>query len=401
MSLAPIVNSPPFSTLPPADSHDEDDKQAKTAMVPRALALNDDAEILSCSTAHSGSVPPIGSNFSVTGGGASITQAPATHVAARPTGRVVLEALENTPSGPITGLGGDRAPGADSIGSHDNHSSKMPLSSSLLSGEGGGGAGLEAELPFFSKDVGGSDGGDDVGGGIGDRTSEAKRVGAMGGETNASEAGGGGDTARNDADIKSGNVGDGTDEDFGNGGGGVSNNNGLHEPLNLIVTPAKEQAAAAGLPNGSPKPRISTTGAGGRPIKLIHSPVENGSNARTGGGSFVGLRSLPEFFKRNGSKVGLFRKGGDEGSRYTDEDTRKTGGKWSMLYSSRSKGGDVEDDQLGKDEDFLASERARKNWRVLRAVFMALGKFFLPSDFSGTRKRPAIGPTNGVGMLLI
>ncbi len=367
-------------------------------MVPRALALNDDAEVFSYSTPYSGSVTPTGSNFSVTpaaassstfptpqtGGSVSIAQETATPAASRPTGRVVLEALETTPSGPVVGFGSRPAAGADlfggSISSNENGSSKKSLSPSLLppttetgavAGVGEGGLALDTGLHHFSQGV--SDGA-----GIGNPTSEATGGAAVGDKTNPNEA--------DNGNIKSGNDEDANNGNRGNRGGGGRRSSGdskepaIPAPLPLAVSPAKEEAAADSARRSRdefPKPRVSSTGAGGRPIKLIHSHAENGPSVRSTGGSFVGLRSIPVFFQRNGSKAGLWRNSTQEGSRRTDESSaRKTGGKWSMLYSSRSKAGENEDDQPGTVEEHLAMERAKKNWRVVRAVFMALGRIF-------------------------
>lgn len=352
MSLAPIISSPPggdhhshhhqpLSALSTVESYDNAD-QAALATVPRALALNDE-DILSCSSPHSSLVTANGSSISITpttptapaGSSSPTAETAATLTPTRPTGRVVLQALKTTPGGAATSahLGGTAASG---VYSKDNDSNKQ-LSPSRLppteaAEEVSGAFKMETQLSLHgvAGDCGGSTG----------PTGEACR-GAVSSKT----------------------VSDKSDDDRGENDGDSSPETLLTPPpLALPVSPGNSGAAADCaelLSDASTKPQGSMTGAGGRPT-IIRSPSGGIVPVHR---SFAGLSSIPSFFQRAESKASIW------GADAREQSSKK----WSMMYSAQScKTVDYEDDPLGLDG--YDSERARRNWRVLRAVFMALGK---------------------------
>ena len=348
MSLAPIVSSPPsgdhqshhqhpISALSPVESFEDHENQAERATVPRAMVLNDD-DVLSYSSLHSSRVTAIGSSSSIAQAGSSspTSQAAATPTPTRPSGRVVLQALETSPNGVATGvhLGGAAAGGVCSNFDSDSNNRLLSPPSRLPPSQTAEEASDEFETDAHLS-LHGSTG----------RTTEACGA-AVNGLT---------DPSRSDAD-RVGNDDDGNDD---------KNDDGslvLPAPLALSVSPGNSGPAAdsaESLPEASVKPRNSTTGAGGRPT-IIHSP-SGGVESSPGRGFVTGISSI---FQRNASRNSLWER------MNTQEQSSK---KWSMLYSARSgKTVDYEDEPLGLDGH--DSERARKNWRVLRAVFMALGK---------------------------
>lgn len=350
MSLAPIVSSPPggdhhshhqqsFSALSPVErfqDHENEQNQAEMATVPRALAFNDD-DTLSCSSLHSSRVTRIGSNGSITlaaptapaGSGSPSTQAAAAMTPARPTGRIVLEALETSPGGAATSAHpGDAAAGVVSS-NFDNYSNSRLLSPSRLPPS------KAAEEPSGAIET------------------EAQR--SLHGSTDlAGEATVDGTTNPTGSDNNRG----GNDDDSS------SESLALLDPLALSLSPGSCGGATDSAelsPEASTKPRNSMTGAGGRPT-IIRSPTGDAEPARR---TLVGrLGSFSSVFQRKGSKANKW------GASDTREQSSK---KWSMLYSGRSgKSAEYEDEALGLDDHAL--EQARKRWRVLRAVFMALGK---------------------------
>lgn len=353
MSLAPIVSSPPggdhqvhhqqpISVLSPVESFEDHENQSEMATVPRALALNDD-DVLSCSSLHSSRVTAIDTNSSITsmtptapaGSGSPTSHAAATPTPTRPTGRVVLQALETSPNGAATSvhLGGAAAGGVCS--NFDSDSNSKLLSPSRLPPS------KPAEEEFDACEV---DAQLSLHGSTG-RTGEAR-----------------GAALNNATDPNRSDVGRGGIDDESSPESLV-----LPTPLTVCVSAGNLGASAdpAELsPDASAKLRNSTTGAGGRPT-IIRSP-SGGAESAPRRGFVAGLSSIPSFFQRNGSTASLW------GASDNREQSSK---KWSMLYSARSgKTMDYEDETLGLHPDGHDSERARKHWRVLRAVFMALGK---------------------------
>lgn len=346
MSLAPIVTSPPggdhgshhqqtFSALSPIESFENHANQAEMATVPRALALNEE-DIISCSSMHSSRVTRIGSSGSITlaapsapaGSGGPTAQAAATMTPPRPTGRVVLEVLETSPSGAATSVHRGGAADLDVLRNDNNSRLLSPSHPPPSMGEERASLAFGAEAQSFLH---GSNG----------ETGEARGAVARG-TTYPTRS----DDNRGENDDNS------SPESFA-----------LPAPLALSFSPGSCDVAAdpAELsPMAPTKARNSMTGAGGRPT-IIRSPSAGAEPTRR---SFAGFGSFPNFFQRNGSKANVW------GALGTREQSSK---KWSMLYSGQSgKSAEYEDEALGLDDD--ASERARRNWRVLRAVFMALGK---------------------------
>eukprot|EP00903_Cladosiphon_okamuranus_P010662 g10080.t1 len=349
MSLAPIVSSPPggdhhphhqqtFSVLSPVESfpdHETQENQAEMATAPRALVVNED-DILSCSSLHSSRVTRIGSNGSIAlapptapaGSGSPTAQAAATMAPTRPTCRVVLDVLETSPGGAATSvhLGGAAAGGMPR--NFDNDSNSKLLSPSILPSkvEEEASGGIETE---DQRSLHGST----------DRAGEA----AVDGMIHPTRP---------------------NDQRGGNDDGSSSSSLVLPDPVTLSLSPGGcdiDTDSAELSPGASTKPRNSTTGAGGRPT-IIRSPKGDAEPAHR---SFVArIGSFPSFFPRKGSKASMWGASGRE----------KSSKKWGMLYSGRSgKSVEDEDEALGLDDH--ASERARKHWRVLRAVFMSLGIF--------------------------
>lgn len=348
MPLAPIISS-----LPGGDHHSHhhqpasapstvesygNENQAETATVPRALALDDD-DTLSFSSAHSSRVTGMGSITSTitlttptapAGSSGAMPQTPAIRSAGRPTGRVLLQALETSPGGAPKSVHLGGAAGGDVVSNFDNESnSRLLLSPSRVLPTK---AAEEASGPFEAEPQPSLH---DVAGTYGSRTAVNNKT-----DSNKSE----GDRSENDGESSPGNL-------------------LLPAPLALSVASGNCGAAADSaevLSDSSTKPRSSMTGAGGLPT-ILHSPSGDAKPARR---NLSMLGAIPSFFQRAGSKV----------SSWGGSDTREQSSKkWSMLYSTRSgKTADYEDEPLGLDGYDI--ERARRNWRVLRAVFMALGK---------------------------
>ncbi|CAM9169930.1 unnamed protein product, partial [Scytosiphon promiscuus] len=155
----------------------------------------------------------------------------------------------------------------------------------------------------------------------------------------------------------------------------IDRNTSLRAPLQLSVSPLGEAA-----PDESAQPRDGTLGEKGRSTGA--NPQPNTSNSRS---SMVNLgsrlSSIPSFFQRVGGKVGHARASdsdSDFGANANNDDSGRKTGRWSVLSSARSYNTEDYDDCLVDEEENFAmydSERAKKNWRVVRAVFLALGIF--------------------------
>lgn len=357
MPLAPTIYSPPsgdhhsnhqqpFSAPSTVESY-ESHNQAEIATVPRALALNND-EVLSCSSLHSSGVLATSSSSALTPttptvpacSSSATAQAAMTLAPTRPTGRVVLQALETSPGegATIAHLGGAAA--GDAFSNFDDSKNRLlsptPLPPAQAAEEATGAMENETHLSLHCA------AGDGSASGSTNPTGEARGP-AVDRKTNP-----------NRCDYDHGE----TDDDDSS-----PESISLPAPLTMCVSSRNCKKAAESaelLPDAPTKPRVSMTGAGGRP-KIICSPSADTPSVRR---SFGPLDSITSFFQRNGSTSGLF------GASDAGEKSSK---KWSVLHSVRS-GKMLEYDEETSRADEHGSERAKRNWRVLRAVFMALGK---------------------------
>lgn len=120
------------------------------------------------------------------------------------------------------------------------------------------------------------------------------------------------------------------------------------------------------------------------PPQVIDTPGASGHAKKVEGllslarrGSFGMLRALPSFLRKGDSKAS-FRKGND--SRVSDNGDRETSSRWksSTCRSFLSGEGIARSNRVVPFNVFPIEHdhaRARRNWRVMRAVLMALGKW--------------------------
>lgn len=125
------------------------------------------------------------------------------------------------------------------------------------------------------------------------------------------------------------------------------------------------------LQDETPPQVIDTPGASGHPQKA------EGRFSLASRGSFGMLRALPSFLRKGDSKA-TFRKGSD--SRVLDNGDRETSSRWdSSTCRSFLSGEDKPwNNRVVNSKVFPVGHdhaRARKNWRVMRAVIIALGKW--------------------------
>lgn len=392
MSLAPVASSPPggdhnllfrrpSAALPgaAAASLSGHDKQSEVMMFPRALVYND-AEVVSDSPC-SGSVTAIDSINSITTPRA--TEASPTKpsnsnrptMAARPTGRVVLKALEAKEGGENISVrrdsnGGAEFPRDSPISNNVNKdSNRLLLSPSIFSPTASAEAAAAGEISV--------EGGGNV-------IPQGVDFGFRGGGGSPmSEAGGAtmkGKTSQRKADDES-------DDDSGTGDNGIkSENRRDHSPVVGSVAPAH---AATEPPPDAARPRQGgTTGARGRSM-IVRSPPGITPNRRSSH-NLRKLSSISSFFQSRRNKNSLCGEVARANTCGSDKsDSAKTVSRMSMCSSAQSyKTGEYDDDMNGVEGASGMNhdeERAKKHWRVLRAVFMALGETTSESEAKHTQ----------------
>lgn len=377
MSLAPPVSSAAgddhhaYHPQSSSAQHCDGEQTQAEMTVPRALALNNNTgnssrDVVACSNAGSATKVATSSPIKLTAGEAqatgtttAISESSSTPLRARPTGRVVLEALDVkarganvgtsvlSPFGSGTG-GASRVCGSTSKDDADRKNNldniRLPSSSPLPPTEAAAG------LP----------------------PSAAKN--------NDFHAGWDGDPPPCiDQEVIKDAVGNAspsqkeTHEDDGDHDKDIDPKPDLPAPLGLTIS-----VINAAAPDEAAQPREETPQANGS--SKDGTPPPNASDGRkTLLNLGARLSSIPSFFQRTGSKVSRGTasdsEAGFDGNGDDFDDDRKTG-RWNMLSSARSCNTEDYDDCLVNQETFAGydSERARKNWRVVRAVFLALGK---------------------------